>query len=57
MINSLRSQLRCAEKERGKGAEGVEGEIWNVEYPAEQLDALQMIVLKWQSGGGGGGAG
>ena len=49
MINSLRGQLRCAEKERGKGAEGVEGEIWRcgisgraTEWASD--DSSEMVV-------------
>ena len=49
MINSLRGQLRCAEKKYENTVR--EPKVWeqrygDVEYPAEQIAALQMIILK-----------
>ena len=54
IINSLKGQLRCAEKRCDNVAR--ELKVWkqrygDVEYPAEQIAALQMILLKWQSQG------
>ena len=52
IINGLKGQLRCAEKRCDNVAR--ELKAWkqrygDVEYPAEQIAALQMILLKWQS--------
>ena len=57
MINNLKNQLLCAEKERNNAAR--ELKVWkerygDVEDPAEQIAALRMILLKWRSKGGKG---